>query len=100
MPEPTLHPEFREFLSCLKSHGVRFVVVGAHALAVLGRARATNDIDILVEPTRANACRLAAALAAFGFAEYAKEAEAHFSKPDRMATLGREPVRIDVLSSH
>ena len=99
MTAPTLHPEFSEFLSCLRTHRVRFIVVGAHALAVLGRPRATQDIDILVEPTPANARRLARALSEFGFAEYAKEAEAHFSKVDRMATLGREPIRIDVLSS-
>jgi hypothetical protein len=99
MSEPTLHPEFKEFLSCLMSHGVKFLIVGAHALAVLGRARVTNDIDVLVEPTAANARRLARALEAFGFAEYAKQAEAHFAKPERMATLGREPVRIDILSS-
>lgn len=99
MSAPTLHPDFREFLSCLKSHGVRFMIVGAHALAVLGRPRTTNDIDVLVQPSIANATRLATALGTFGFSEYAKQAREHFSKPDRMATLGKEPVRIDILSS-
>lgn len=96
MSAPTPHPDFREFLSCLKSHGVRFMIVGAHALAVLGRPRTTNDIDVLVQPSLANATRLATALAAFGFSEYAKQAKEHFAKPDRMATLGKEPVRIDI----
>lgn len=99
MSAPTLHPDFKEFLLCLKSHGVRFMIVGAHALAVLGRPRTTNDIDVLVQPSIANATRLATALAAFGFGEYAKQAKEHFAKPDRMATLGKEPVRIDILSS-
>jgi hypothetical protein len=47
MSAPTLHPDFKEFLLCLKSHGVRFMIVGAHALAVIGRPRTTNDIDVL-----------------------------------------------------
>jgi hypothetical protein len=46
-----------------------------------------------------NATRLGAALASFGYAEHAKAAALHFSAPDRMATLGVPPVRIDVLSS-
>jgi predicted nucleotidyltransferase len=86
-------------LSCLKSHGVKFVIVGAHALAVAGLARPTRDIDVLVEPSKANAKRLARALSEFGFPEMAQAAEAHFAVRDRMATLGREPLRIDILSS-
>jgi hypothetical protein len=43
-----LHPAFAEFLSCLVEHRVKFVIVGAFALAVLGRPRATKDIDVLV----------------------------------------------------
>jgi len=99
MSEPQLHPDFKEFLSCLKRHGVRFLIVGAHAMAVLGRPRATEDIDVLVEPTESNAARLGQALAEFGFPEHASAAAEHFAVPDRMATLGREPVRIDILSS-
>jgi hypothetical protein len=99
MTQPELPPDFKEFLFCLTSRGVRFLIVGAHALAAAGLARPTQDIDVLVEPTKANARRLALALTDFGFGEMAKAAEAHFSRPDRMATLGREPIRIDVLSS-
>ena len=99
MTPPELPPDFKEFLSCLTSRGVRFVIVGAHALAAAGLARPTQDIDVLVEPTKANARRLARALSDFGFAEMADAAERHFSRPGRMATLGREPIRIDVLSS-
>jgi hypothetical protein len=99
MSAPTLHPEFKEFLSCLTSHGVKFLIVGAHALAVHGRPRATADIDVLVEPSKANAKKLGAALHAFGFEQYAAAAAEHFAAPERMATLGHEPVRIDILSS-
>jgi hypothetical protein len=93
-----LPPEWREFIGLLCSHRARFLVVGAHALAAHGRPRATQDIDILVEPTRANARRVCSALADFGFAALAKELDA-FATPDRMATLGKPPLRIDVMTS-
>ncbi|MCG8557148.1 MAG: hypothetical protein MJD61_17955 [Proteobacteria bacterium] len=74
-------------------------MVGARAMAVLGRRRATRDINILVQPTASNASRPGLALAGFGFPEYAKAAKEHFKHLERMAILGREPVRIDILSS-
>jgi hypothetical protein len=99
MTTPKLHPDLSAFLLCLAAHRVRFVVLGGHVLATLGRPRYTDDLDVLIEPTRANAARLADALAEFGYEALGRKAEAHFSKPERMATLGRPPVAIDILSS-
>jgi hypothetical protein len=99
MTTPKLHPDLKEFLCCLEDHRVRFVVLGGHVLATLGRPRYTDDLDVLVEPTKANARRLGKALLAFGYPELALQTEAHFSEPDRMATLGHPPVAIDILSS-
>jgi hypothetical protein len=93
-----LPPEWREFIGLLSSHRVRFLIVGAHALAAHGRPRATQDIDILVEPTRTNARRLCAALSDFGFSALSKQLR-EFERLDRMATLGRSPLRIDVMTS-
>jgi hypothetical protein len=62
-----LHVDFKEFLQLLISNRVRFVVVGAHALAAHGRPRLTGDLDVFVDPTRTNARRILAALAEFGF---------------------------------
>jgi len=94
----TLPTDWSAFLRLLCGHRVRFLIVGAHALAANGRPRATQDLDVLVEPTTANAARLGRALHAFGFPELAAAAGA-FAEPDRMATLGREPLRIDVMTS-
>jgi hypothetical protein len=93
-----LPPEWSEFLALLSVARVRFLVVGAHAVAVHGRPRATGDLDLFVEPTPTNAARLATALREFGFAELARETAA-FAMPDRMVTLGRPPLRIDVMTS-
>lgn len=72
--------------------------MGAHALAVWGQPRFTRDLDILVEPTAANAKRLCAALRECGYAALARE-EAAFASADRMATLGVEPLRVDIMTS-
>jgi hypothetical protein len=65
-----LPPDWSEFLSILKRHGVRFLLVGAHALAAHGRPRATQDLDVLIAPTPANARRVAAALAELGSSKH------------------------------
>ena len=99
MTTTDLHPDFKEFLRCLNARRVRYVVVGAHALAVLGVPRFTRDLDVLVEATQSNAKRVSAALLEFGFPELANAVVTHLASPERMVTLGREPLRIDVLSS-
>jgi hypothetical protein len=91
-----LPPDWSELIGLLCSHRVRFLIVGAHALAACGRPRATQDLDVLVEPTAANARRLCAALADFGFPALAR-ASARFARPDRMATLGTPPLQKDLL---
>lgn len=93
-----LPAEWKEFISLLSAHGVRYLVVGAHALAAHGRPRATGDIDFWVEPSLENARRVCAALGEFGFTGLAQQIE-EFSIPERMATLGVPPLRIDVMTS-
>jgi hypothetical protein len=93
----TLPPDWNEFIGLLNAQRVRYLIVGAHALAANGRPRATQDLDILIDRTRANVSRLAAALRAFGFGALADEA-ARFEEPERMATLGTPPLRIDIMN--
>ena len=45
---------------------VRFLVVGAYALGVHGRPRATGDLDVWVDPTPESAANVASALQQFG----------------------------------
>ncbi len=50
-----LNPDFRDILLCLKSEGVKFIIVGAYALAAHGFPRATGDIDVWVRNDPDNA---------------------------------------------
>ena len=43
--------DYEEFIAALIAHGVRYLVVSAHAVAFHARPRATKDLDILLDPT-------------------------------------------------
>lgn len=99
MTTATLHPDFLAFIASLTRHRVRYVVVGAHALAVIGRARMTDDLDVLVEPTPENAACVASALRDFGgFGALADQVTTYLAEPDRLVSIGRPPVSIDILT--
>lgn len=54
--------DLRALLSELNRHEVAFVVIGGVAVAAHGYVRATEDLDIVPEPSAENADRLARAL--------------------------------------
>ncbi len=92
--------DFRDLLAALVDRDVRFLVVGAHALAVHGVPRVTGDLDVWVEPTTENAASVWQALASFG-APLASLSirEADFARPDQVIQLGLPPYRIDLMTS-
>jgi hypothetical protein len=53
-----MNPDFAEMLSALSDAGAEYMVVGALALAVHGRPRATGDLDIWVRATSEIASRV------------------------------------------
>ncbi len=96
---PTLNEDFRDALAALLKAEARFLVVGAHALAVHGAPRATLDLDVWVEPTKENARRVWHALAQFGAPLDALNIrESSFVLPDMVTQIGLPPRRIDLLT--
>ncbi|WP_437781101.1 hypothetical protein [Sorangium sp. So ce1097] len=61
-----MNDDFLDLLSALSAADARFMVVGAYAVGVHGRPRATKDLDIWVEASAENAARVMAALHRFG----------------------------------
>jgi hypothetical protein len=84
-------------LRAFVAHDVRFLIVGAYALAVHGRPRATGDLDIWIDATPQNAGRVIAALAEFG-APMEQISEDDFARPGIVYQLGVAPGRIDILT--
>ena len=93
----SLSADLREFIELLNSHGVEYVIVGAHSLAFHGRPRYTGDLDILVRPSPENAEKIIAVITQFGFGESSFQA-ADFVEPDQITQLGRVPSRIDLMT--
>lgn len=93
-----LSQDWNEFLRLLTHHRVRFVLVGGHAVAVHARPRHTEDLDVFVEPTRANARRLRAALVDFGFGSVCPPVEL-LATAGKVFMLGRPPYRLDILTA-
>jgi len=85
-------------LSALSDAGVEFLVVGAHALAVHGRPRATGDLDVWINPTADNVANVWRALSAFG-APLDDLREEDLTKPEVVFQIGIVPKRIDILTS-
>jgi hypothetical protein len=92
-----MNQDFLDLLRAFADSNVRFLIVGAYALAVHGRPRATGDLDVWVEPTADNAARVIQALAQFG-APLEKVSAEDFSRPGIVFQMGLPPVRIDVLT--
>jgi hypothetical protein len=90
--------DLREFIESLNSHGVEYLVVGAHALAFHGQPRYTGDIDLWLRPAPENAARIERVLVTFSFASLGLKA-ADFLRPESIVQLGVAPNRIDLLTS-
>ena len=86
-----------EFLRLLDKHEVRFMLVGAHAVAVHGYPRNTEDVDVWIDRSRTNALRVLAMLAEFGFGELGLRLE-DLVEGNNVIQLGRPPNRIDLLT--
>ena len=92
-----MNRDFVEMLSALSAAGVRFLVVGAHALAALGAPRATGDLDLWVEASRENAARVLEALGQFGAPLFDLTID-DLCAGDTVFQIGLPPSRIDVLT--
>ena len=93
-----MYPDFKELLSVLNAHRVKYLVIGAYAVSIHAQPRATKDLDILVKADAENARSLFAALSQFG-APLEGLSATDFAEPGPFLRMGREPVGVDILTS-
>src|ERR1700730_17480351 len=93
-----MNRDLRELLLAFNAHGVEYLVVGAHALAVYGHVRATKDLDVWVRPDGENAKSILMALSAFG-APVDDLTIDDLSKAGTVFQIGVPPLRIDLITS-
>ena len=89
--------DFEEILLAFNAASVKYLVVGAYALAAYARPRATGDIDLWVEASAENARRVYRALVTFG-APLDGISEVTFAERDIVFQMGIAPIRIDILT--
>ena len=93
-----MEQDVREFIELLNARDVRYLVVGAYALAYHGRPRYTGDIDFFVQSSEHNSQLVAQIVEEFGFASLGIVA-ADLTSSDQVIQLGVEPNRIDLMTS-
>lgn len=78
---------------------MRFLVAGAHALAVHGVPRATGGLDVWIDRDPANAERVWRAIVSFGApVESLDMSAADLTRPDTLVQIGLPPRRLDLLT--
>src|SRR6185437_4638275 len=85
--------DFKDLLSAFNAHGVKYLVVGGHAVSFHAQPRATKDMDMFIKADPANA---RAMLAAFG-APLDGISESDLADPKKFIRFGEPPVAVDLL---
>jgi hypothetical protein len=93
-----MYPDFKELLSVLNAHRVKYLIVGAYAVSIHAQPRATKGLDILVKADADNAQAVFAALAQFGTLLQGLTV-ADFAEQGPSLRMGREPVGVDILTA-
>ena len=93
-----LNKDYKDILSILSEKKVKFILVGAYAMAVQGYPRSTMDIDLWVKPDPENAILVLQALYEFG-APCGDLSPEDLQKEDLIFQIGVAPRRIDIITS-
>jgi len=94
----SLPPDLVEMLSAFADAGVRYLVVGGHAVSLHARPRSTKDLDVWLDAAPENIEQACVALRRFGVPADLV-AELHAARPDEIVWMGRVPARVDFLQT-
>jgi len=93
-----LNEDYRDMLQALVDEKVKFLLIGAYALAAHGHLRATMDIDVWVLPASDNADAVMRAIRRFG-APLHNLTKADLERDGTVFQIGVAPRRIDIITS-
>ncbi|MCR9161589.1 MAG: hypothetical protein ACE37F_30450 [Nannocystaceae bacterium] len=101
MSDAKLPADFADLLECLIESGADYMLIGGYAVMAHGYIRATQDLDVWVRPTAANAARVMAALREFGLPPGLSEEDLLLSaaSPPTGFRFGRPPFAVDMITS-
>jgi hypothetical protein len=96
-PAMRMYRDFRDLLSCLNDHKVRYLLIGGYAVGYHAQPHVTKDLDIFVQVATDNAEALFKALRDF-------EAPVQGISPKELVEkgkcirFGRPPIAVDILT--
>ena len=93
-----LNKDYKDILRALSDEKVKFLLIGAYAMAVHGYPRATMDIDIWVWPSQRNAAAVLRAIRHFG-APVNQISREDFQQEGTVFQIGVAPRRIDLMTA-
>jgi predicted nucleotidyltransferase len=93
-----LNSEWIELLRSFNASGVKYLVVGGHAVMFYAEPRYTKDLDLWIEASPENAHKTFTALANFG-APLSGMSPQDFEREGFVYQLGVPPVRVDIVMS-
>ena len=93
-----LNKDYKDILQILSEKKVKFILIGAYAMAAHGFPRSTMDIDLWIMPDPANAALTFNALEDFG-AFTSNLTLDDLSKEGLIFQIGVAPRRIDIITS-
>ena len=92
-----LNEDYKDMLQSLLDNEVKFLIVGAYALAAYGYPRATGDFDIWVETSPENSKKILSSLISFG-SSTSGLTEITFMQKGIIFQIGVAPRRIDLIT--
>lgn len=98
MEIPSLPSEFEELLRLFNDRGVRYLLVGGHAVGIHGYVRFTGDLDLWIAVDPANTHLVVDALRAFGF-EMPELTPDIFQREHQIVRMGVPPMRVEIHTS-
>jgi hypothetical protein len=87
----------KDLLAAFNAHGVKYLVIGAHAVGVHADPRGTKDLDVFIKADEENSRAVFAALAQYGAPLAGMTPQDFNDEPSSVFQLGVEPDRVDIL---
>ena len=91
MPE-----DFKDFIQCLNSNKVKYLLVGGWAVGLYGHPRATKDIDFFIFTDDQNLNNIEKALIDFGAPPVNIE---YLREKGNVVRFGSSPIKIDIINA-
>lgn len=90
-------PDYEDLFSTLNAYKIKYLVVGAHAVAFYAQPRFTKDLDVWVPTALNDGRRVYDALRAYGVPLRGLTPES-FADPGMILQIGVAPVRVDIMT--